>query len=898
MKKNYFLFFLLSFKLFAQNPEIDPTFNIRDAGVYQQNIGEDAVVLPNGKIITSYRKIPYKILMLNSDGSVDKDLPAAEPYASLYTRIFARSNGSFLLLDDDDRLAAFNVDGTLNTAFAICEIKTTSSDPLYIKVLYQEDGKVIIFGNLNTINGNYVGRSVRLNTDGTVDSTFKLTTGGNSITIQSDGKYIVSSGPRIARYTSDGKVDATFKVYTTTDPKQGFITNGFETVDNSRIEEAIVQPDGKIIVVGCDFRENSRTISYNIVRLNADGSRDTSFKLFTDKDSNIYNVYLQKDNKIIINSNDSTFIRLNTDGTTDTTFKYSNTVSLINKGDLFFQGEKIIISADFLDKQGISRSEIHRINADGSLDLSFNPHSGPNLTFDKWDYNRQYPFAAKVLPDQKILLVGDFSTYNDNPVRNICRINQNGEFDPTFKLDPSVLIYPEAQNDYLIVTQNDGKIILIHNNSMEINKITKSIIRLNSDGSLDKNFNFADSKAGITDVVILDNGKMFVRGENGNFVKDAQFYNTRVHSVFLLNSDGSVDTGFNGSFFHKPNGISLLSDKKYIISFSRDNNSYPYYGATKFNQDGTKDTSFDVGYFPYERIKELKDGKFLVIYSNKIIRLNANGSVDPLFKTYSFEKTYSFKYDTFALYENGQINLFFSTYATNSTTKITLSSEGTLLNTTVYKNASQFEIQNCEDLVFYGYFDKAENVNRNGLVRYKTSQTTSSPNPAGEIVQSFTNGQTLADLKVAGSNIQWYSIQSDCGINNKITKKGSSTSETVLLSSTQLVDGITYYASQTINGIESGYRLPVTVYSKTLSVKDNILPNLVTYPNPVKDYYTISNNEEIDEVEIYNSLGQIVINNKYNSNNVKIDFTSLHSGIYFVKIYVADKVAIIKTIKK
>lgn len=893
MKKKYFLFFLLSFKLFAQNVEIDPTFNTRDKGVYQQNIGEDAVVLPNGKIISSYRKSPYKILLLNSDGSVDKNFPAAEPYASLYTKIFAKSDGSFLLLDGDDKLAAFNADGTLNTAFTVCEIKTTSTNPLYIKVLYQEDGKVIIFGNLNTINGNYVAKCVRLNTDGSVDTTFKLTTGGDSMTIQSDGKYIFSSGPRIARYNADGKLDPTFKVYTTTDPKQGFITNGFQTVDNSRIDDAIVQPDGKIIVVGCDFVENGKTISYSIVRLNADGSRDTSFKLFTDMDSSIYNVYLQKDNKIIINSNDSSFIRLNPDGTTDTTFKYSNTVSLINKGALFFQGEKIIIVADFLDKQGITRSEIHRINADGSLDLNFNPHSGPNLTFDQWNNNNQSSFVAKVMPDQKVLLVGKFTTYNDNPVKNVCRIKQNGEFDPTFKLDPSVSIHAGVQ---LIVPQNDGKILLVHNNSIGANGTTKSIIRLNNDGSLDKSFNFADSKGSITNLVILENGKMFVSGEYGNFVKDAEFYDTRVHSVFLLNTDGSVDTNFKGEFFHKPNGITLLSDKKHIISFSRDNNSYPYYGATKFNEDGTKDTSFDVSFYPYYRIKELRDGKFLVGLNNKIMRLNANGSVDPSFTSYSYDQTYSFKYDSFALYENGQINLFFSTYATNSTTKITLSSEGTLLNTTVYKNSSEFEIQNCEDLLFYGYFDKAENVNRNGLVRYKTSQTTSSPYPTGEIFQPFKIGQTLADIEISGVNIQWYNVQSDCVINNIITKK--STNQTILPLSTLLVDGMTYYASQTVNGIESSYRLPVSVYLSTLGIKENLLPNLVTYPNPVIDYYTISNSEEINKIEVYNLLGQLIINSKYNSNTVKVDFTSLHSGIYFVKIYVDDKVAIIKTIKK
>ncbi len=896
MKKNYlFLFLLFNLNLLAQDLEIDPTFNTRDNGVYQQNIGEDAVVLPNGKIITSYRKLPYKVLLLNSDGSVEKNFSAAEPYASLYTKIFAKSDGSFLLFDSNKKLVAFNADGTLNTTFKISEIQTTATNPLYIKVIYQEDGKVVIFGNLTTINGNYVTKSVRLNTDGSLDTTFKWTTGGNALAIQSDGKYIVSSGAKISRYDKDGRPDTSFNVITTTDPKQGFITNGFQSADNGTIKNITVQPDGKIIVVGCNFVENGKTISYSIARLNANGSRDTSFKLFTDKETRINSVYLQKDNKILINSDDSTFIRLNPDGTTDNTFKYSNTVSLINKGNLFLQGEKIIVVADFLDKQGITRSEIHRINIDGSLDLSFNPHSGPNLTFDQWDYNRSYPLAAKVLPDQKIILVGDFTTYNDIPARNICRINQNGELDTTFKLDPSVTIYPEQSNDYLIVPQKDGKILLIHNHSMEVNQITKSVIRLNKDGSLDKNFNFADSSAGITQLVIFDNGKMLVRGENGNFVKNGTSSNTRIHYLFLLNPDGSIDANFNGTFFHKPDGITLLSNQKYIITFTKDNNSYTYYGAIKFNEDGTKDTSFDVGYIPYYRIKELSSGKFLVSLNNKIMRINANGSVDPSFTPYSYAKTYSFTYDRFAFYENGQINLFFSTYATNSTTKITLSSDGVLINTNIYKNSSQFEIQNCEDLLFYGYFDKAENVNRNALVRYKTLNNILSPNPVGEIYQPFVIGQTLADLKINGTNIKWYTSQSTCGINNKLTGKNAADEELPL--STMLVSGTTYYATQTLNNIESSYRLPVTVYEASLGVRENQLPNLTAFPNPVKDYYSVSNTENITKIELFNILGQLQFSNTYSKSDVKIDFTSLQSGLYFAKIYADDKSAVIKIIK-
>jgi hypothetical protein len=51
---------------------------------------------------------------------------------------------------------------------------------------------------------------------------------------------------------------------------------------------------------------------------------------------------------------------------------------------------------------------------------------------------------------------------------------------------------------------------------------------------------------------------------------------------------------------------------------------------------------------------------------------------------------------------------------------------------------------------------------------------------------------------------------------------------------TVIVDGTTYYASQTINGIESIERLAVTVKSGTLGIDELAFKNFSYYPNPVK----------------------------------------------------------------
>ncbi|WP_369814804.1 T9SS type A sorting domain-containing protein [Flavobacterium sp. Root186] len=54
----------------------------------------------------------------------------------------------------------------------------------------------------------------------------------------------------------------------------------------------------------------------------------------------------------------------------------------------------------------------------------------------------------------------------------------------------------------------------------------------------------------------------------------------------------------------------------------------------------------------------------------------------------------------------------------------------------------------------------------------------------------------------------------------------------------------------------------------------------------------------MNKVQVYSALGQLLLDNDYNADNVKIDFTPLSPDLYFVKIYSEDKFTIIKTIKK
>jgi len=162
---------------------------------------------------------------------------------------------------------------------------------------------------------------------------------------------------------------------------------------------------------------------------------------------------------------------------------------------------------------------------------------------------------------------------------------------------------------------------------------------------------------------------------------------------------------------------------------------------------------------------------------------------------------------------------------------------------------------------------------------------TTTPPPTGNTTQSFSQGATLANMQVAGQNIQWYS-----GVNKMA-------SSTPLPLSTVLVNGTTYYASQKIGGYESTTRLPVTAQIVLNNAQFELKG--VTYgPNPVKTNLSIKSNEILDEVSVYNLLGQFINKVKVSNSEVQVNLSSLKSGNYFVKVSSGSSSSTFKIIKE
>ena len=309
---------------------------------------------------------------------------------------------------------------------------------------------------------------------------------------------------------------------------------GGNSVYSPWVYSLAVQADGKILVGGyfATLGGQGRT---NIGRLNADGTLDTSFN--PGADNTVSSLAVQADGKILVGGyftnlcgQPRTFLgRLNSDGTLDTGFNpgANNTV-----GSLAVQADgKILVGGGFQALGGQWRNCIGRLNADGTLDSGFNPGAGGNSP---------YVDSLAVQADGKILVGGDFTTLGGQTRNYLGRLNADGTLDSGFNPGAG------GNSPYVdsLALQADGK-ILVGGGFTTLGGQTRNYIgRLNADGTLDTGFNpGVEQNPGygvvVSSLAVQADGKILVGGEFTALGGQPRNYLGR------LNSDGTLDTGFN-----------------------------------------------------------------------------------------------------------------------------------------------------------------------------------------------------------------------------------------------------------------------------------------------------------------------------------------------------------------
>lgn len=200
--------------------------------------------------------------------------------------------------------------------------------------------------------------------------------------------------------------------------------------------------------------------------------------------------------------------------------------------------DKIIIIGRFSSYNGVQRKKIARINADGSLDTGF---STPYFSTDP---ATDYLYCVKILPNNKILVGGSFSIGPSNVFRGIARFNDDGTLDTTFNPVASGVRGTNGPV-HAITLQSDGKILIGGDFTTFNGSGSRRLIRLNSDGSLDSTFDTTGTPNGEVRAIAIQK-----LGANANKILVGGFFTgwtgqPNKGRLIRVLPNGDFDTTFN-----------------------------------------------------------------------------------------------------------------------------------------------------------------------------------------------------------------------------------------------------------------------------------------------------------------------------------------------------------------
>jgi uncharacterized delta-60 repeat protein len=479
------------------------------------------------------------------------------------------------------------------------------------------DGKYVLFFNIDTAADHVTGPIIRYNVDGSFDTSFSFSrdyAGVNAVAPTSDGKLIVAAYKGtygvfepfqhaiidVLRLNGDGSIDPTFG------PAQ--------STDGGEVRALTVNDDGTIFVGGL-FTAFNNTPRHGIVRLRADGTVDPTFAAIT------------------MTCPQSPFFASGCGVAADPVVDPDG---------------KTIIAGDFIAVNGVSRTCVARLNADGTLDQTFNP-SG----FTPFGLSGGTPWPIRgiaIQSDGEIVIGGRFEGGNCNNHVPLVRLNADGSADNTYN------IYTEClPPNGLYQVRNLAK-----DANDRIIAVGLSMWRFNTDGSLDNTFHnpvFAFAQQCCNEafnVAFADGGTRLLVGGGFSDVDDVGGppNGERWGAAKFSATDGSLDTSFatSGRVGYKiqPNSFLRQADAFTLISFATGAALAHYppisHGFGRLLSTGALDLTFDpiasfnpsgplgpnfvsTGFTPFS------DGTVLVTGQNGVTanygRLLPDGSEDP-----------------------------------------------------------------------------------------------------------------------------------------------------------------------------------------------------------------------------------------------------------------------------
>ena len=403
--------------------------------------------------------------------------------------------------------------------------------------------------------------------------------------------------------------------------------DGFDPNVDGNVYVLATQADGKLLVAGqfTSLRPGvgASAIRNNLARLNPDGSVDATF----DPNANgpIRALVLQPDGRIVIGGDFTALqpngaattttrnrvARLNANGTLDLTFNPNisgGTLPQVNALALQPNG-KLVVGGRFTTVQpgttAAARNHVARFNADGSLDTAYNPN--PNsivlALVSQLEASNFTGTPRTAVGDGKIVIAGGFTSLQPSGTGVVTTRNRIARLNANGTVDSE--FDPNANNAVAaLAVQRDGKIILggsfstLQPPGNENSATRNRLARLNANGTLDSEF-YPNFGGNVVAIALAPDGDVMVGGQFTSVWGRGTITTQRPY-VARLNPDGSLDTGFTASANSTVAAFAFQPDGKVILG----------------------------GYFTAIQSRGLATGAL----RNRLARVGADGTLDTTFQ--------------------------------------------------------------------------------------------------------------------------------------------------------------------------------------------------------------------------------------------------------------------------
>lgn len=557
------------------------------------------LVQPDGKVLlggtfSSYNGVATpRLVRLNANGSVDQAFTSAlgSGFSSDIAVLKLQTDGKILVggrfidVNGSGRrhLVRLQSTGALDTGYNPVSSSASSFGVMRL-ALDPVTGQAVVIG---------LGQSTfvpqRLNLDGSVDPTFQAQNLSSSnclavgayanaqLSVDGNRRVLLSRGCNtggisyLVRYTATGALDNLFDVSAALNGPANVLLpllnnqtliggdfNRFNTLSGTNlvmvndlaapsatfrplldaagtVSRVLRQPDGKLLVSGV-FREVNGLAAVNLVRLNVDGTLDSSFGT-PNFDGPVDALALQPDGNVVVAGAftrvgsviSPMLARLLPTGSVDPAFQTPSVTSPVYaaRAVAVQPDGKILLATNGGANFGGLPSPLQRFLPTGQLDAAYAQTIGivSGIT------------DLVSLPDGRHYVAGGFSSFAGQPAEGLVRLMPDGTFDPTFTRPLTVPAVPYINR---VLVADNGQLVLGGAFSSYGGLNRASLVRLQNNGQVDPTLNASlISSSGILPLYVQTDGKVIVGSSGNHFVGGIDR-----GSLSRLNADGSLDNTF------------------------------------------------------------------------------------------------------------------------------------------------------------------------------------------------------------------------------------------------------------------------------------------------------------------------------------------------------------------